>query len=449
MAKTVQVYNQIALYSSFGASTGYQFITYDGVPINDPNNSGSINLIQPLNRIISTSYTVNTPRMEIRQMGGGANIIRPILETPEITLNFDYYLMGLINEFRLGFMVNHPSGHQVTGRQLYLNPDYVCPISGFIDRSFNRTSETFLGWPLTSRDCKNIFSVVKKDSSDFYLNTNIPPIITNCDILAFGDCYVTSYKTNGSVNSIPQASVEMKSSNYILYSGGSGLGIPSINPQTYENYSGIYFSIPNNFEANNLPTVLIPRDITLTIQNTGLGNPDNMSIDFRDIKIQSYDISMNLTREPLYKLGYRAPLDYPINLPSISELNFEMFVGDYQTGNLVNLIKRDEDYNIKIKLNYQSKPNQLFTGIGIQYDFLGAKFNNISFNQSIQGYRTATLSFSTEMDPLNQNKGFFMSGKLGTIYDVQAFVRSFNTYLGLEDGAGILLMENGDNFQLY
>ena len=64
-------------------------------------------------------------------------------------------------------------------------------------------------------------------------------------------------------------------------------------------------------------------------------------------------------------------------------------------------------------MTYQT--NNFFSGIGIQYDFLGAKYNNSSFSQSIGDKRRMNLSFSTELYPNRTDKGFFMSGQLGVV----------------------------------
>ena len=411
MPKNCQIYNQQSLYIGPCSLTNYHFISDDGVLNNNYTDLiGNTNLLFPINRVFAAGYSITAPRIDVRSLGKAANVARPIINPPEITLNFDYYLMGLINEARLGFYVNHRSGNQFTGNPLYSNR--VCPISGFIDRTYSTSEETEQHWPLSCRDRKNIFIGIKNDNLDFNDTSSSPAIKNNnIHVMAFGDCFLNSYQTSAAVNDIPKASVQYVVNNIEYHAGSSGLDIPSVNPKTYEIYSGIKFNLPNTYQGANLPSVLKPGDITVDIKNSTNTSPKNLSIDFNDIRIQNYNIGLDLNREPLYALGYKLPLDRRVKFPVFTNLSFNIIPGDNQSGSLVGLIKTDENYDITIKLRYGS--NLLFTGVAIQYEFLKAKFNNISFNQTIGSRKTADLSFTSEIDPLDNTKGFFISGQLG------------------------------------
>jgi len=89
--------------------------------------------------------------------------------------------------------------------------------------------------------------------------------------------------------------------------------------------------------------------------------------------------------------------------------------GDSQTGSLINLIKDDKEYDIKLKLKYQTNSKQN-DGTAVQYEFLRAKLNGINISESIDQARTANISFTSEINPKNLNKGFFISGQLGIPY---------------------------------
>lgn len=351
--------------------------------------------------------------------------------------------MGLINEARLGFLFNRPSG--LSGAPVYGNSN-VSPISGFIDRNYSQSIETNIGWPLSTRDDRNLFIVTNDSNLDlndrsfteFYKTSGIK-------VFAFGDCFLTNYSTSAAVGQIPQASVEFVCNNIEYYDFGSGKNIPSINPRDYSLINKTY-NIPNNFQGSisrtGITSVILPKDINLNISKSDGTNSFDFPSSLTDIKIQSYEISISLDREPLYDLGYKAPLDRLVNLPCYANLNFTAIVGDNNTGSLLNMVNNDNEYNINIKLDYS--PLNIFKGTAIRYDFIGAKFNNVSFSDIIGQNRSATFSFTSEINPRYSNKGFFISGQLG-IYSTGATPDLYlgDNFLG-SPTVDILLTDSGD-----
>ncbi len=447
--KNQVIYNTLGLYVGPAPSSGYHFISTGGTLNNDFNDYvNNYNLIFPLNRIISTSYSITPQRTNMSYLGDLGTFARPIFNNTEVTLNFDYYLMGLINEARLGMMINIPSGDPITGTLLY-GTGYVCPISGFYTRDETRTKEITIGtsgWPLKVREPKNIFVAAKKQEN-FDLNDIADSLDskTGIDVYAFGDCFMNSYSCSAGVNQVPTVSVNYICNNVEVYSSGYNCDIPALNTQTNNIYSGIYFNIPNNFQGSGLPMVFLPSDIIVNIIKKNpiitLGinhlvdefgnkftsqdgyhlveyfniysyNPTNLIVDFNDIKIQNFDFSIDLNRIPINSIGYKLPQDRILKFPIISNLSFNFVPGDNQAGSLVSLFKTDEEYNISIKLQYENRL-KLLTGVGIQYDFIGVKFEGFSENISVSQRKNSSLNFSVELDPNKTTKGLFMSGYLG------------------------------------
>ncbi len=628
MSKNVVVYNQIGTFVGPCPSSGYHFLTTDGVPTNDENPDTASNLVFPLTRVFQASYGFTESRVDVKGLGYYGTIARPIINH-DINLNLTYYQMGLINEARLGFVVNHTADNTSTGIPIY--DHRVVPISGFLDRKYESSPEMNLGWPLTTRDARNLFIATSQTPLDLNNRTGSPAFQTDIDVFAFGDCYLTNYKTNGAVRQIPQVSVDFVCNNIQFYNYSSGKNIPAVNPKNFTLVPDKFFSLPNNFEGSGLPTVLIPKDLSVDITrskellnsypvaywkldgnandsigsnngsdvdivyssvtglinqgavmgetgrieipynstfdlnnlsintwiypptgsatriifqkgpnylppyslflhssgdvyfrtvntlgaihdlhfpmdvaginrnswsnvvctydgsnkkiyvngaertgssytetlmtspdgnmigaektgasyrnyfaggaidevgvwnqalspstisilyNDGIGlqppfsyTPDitNFPVDFADIKIQSYNIDFALNREPLSNLGYRLPMDRRINLPVIVNMDFNVLAGDNATGSLIDLIKEDKEYDIKLNLKYQSNSNR-HRGAAILYEFLGAKLNAINIQESVEQYRTVNFSFTSEINPQNTSKGFFISGQLG------------------------------------
>lgn len=417
MNKNRVIYNVLGLFAGPCPSSGNHFLTTEGVTTNVDDTDLAINLVFPIHRVNQASYGFSIPRTDLRSLGYAGNIARPSLQPPNVSLSFSYYQMGLINEARLGFVFNRPSGETSSSPPIY-GTGRVIPISGFLDRSYSGSIETSIGWPLTTRDSRNIFIATREDGEDLNdRDSNTHYKSTGVNVYSFGDCFITNYTTTASVGAIPQASVQFTCNNIEYYNYSSGKNIPSVSPRDFSIISGKLFNLPTNFEGSisntGLTSVVLPGDISLSItKNNGL-EMINLPFDINDIKIQSYQIDMSLDREPLLNLGYKLPMDRLINLPAFVNLDIEAIVGGNQTGSLATYLSSESqsEYDIKIKLNY--KPYKRFNGTAIEYLFLKSKLNNISITDIIGRNRLVSLSFTSEMNQNKLNDGFYISGQLG------------------------------------
>lgn len=430
MSHTRVIYQNEGVFTGPAPSTGYHFLSPAGVLNNNYFSGDNLNLVMSLTRVFAIDYTINTKKLEVKQFGKSSFVNRSNNIIPDITFNLNYYQMGLINEARLGFYVNYSTYNNTPlGEAFYSNNFGVCLISGFINRNLDRTNNN-LGWPLTYRDKRNIFVALTPQGQDLNKNFYSGNDSSYPNVLGFGNCYITSYQADASVGAFPTVKLGYLAENMNFNLSGSGAIIPAINPRTRQPLSGTYFNLPTTFQGANQPSVLVPGDITVSIT----GNRDT-TVDFNDIKIQSYSINMNLARQNLNSINFALPVDRQINLPVLVNVNFNIIVGDSQTGNLINAMNRDDDYGITIK---QRNPiNKNFTGIGIQYDFLRARLDNINFRESINNQKEASFSYSTEIDPKDYSKGFFMSGLLNANSGPTS-----QSYLLQEDG-NFILQEDG------
>lgn len=452
MPKIHTIYGNIGGFSGPGG-TKYHFISENGNLNSEASATGNYSLIFPLNRVISTTFSINADRTNISHLGDLGTIKRPLLNNVEVNLSVDWYINGLINEQRIGLQCNIPSGDSFTGPMLY-GTGRVSPIYGLYSRDTNRSYESEFGWPLFQREPRTMFFATSKSNTDFnnrisgndissmYRNTDV-------DVYGFGDCFLNSYRVSAGVNQLPQVSTTFICNNLEVYSSGFDCYIPSISATSNNVESGYKFSIPNNFQGTGLPTVLIPSDISLSIkQRTNSSeNLTDLFLDYTDVKIQSFDFSFNLNRTPLYSIGSKFPLDKPIQFPVICSLDFNLLPGDNKAGSLVSLLKRDEEYDIIIKLNYQ-RNSQIFNGTAIEYQFIGAKLNNFEDNISVSQRKNNSLSFTTELDPLNTTRGLFITGYLSIPNyptDVSYLLGDFD-FDGVEEDR--LLFQNLDLFAL-
>ncbi len=403
MSRDRTIYNVIGVFAGLVPSDAPHFIDASGYLVNSQysitgNITGySSNTIKSLNRIQSASYSFGESRTDISNMGAFGTIARPILITPPVSLNLSYYSHGVYNEYLLGLTIS--SGINITA------------VSGFLDRTYN---------PNIFTDRKNIFIATNDSNLDLNFiqperqslnGTTGDTLKNNIHVYAFGDVYMDAWKYSAAVGQFPQANASFISSNIIYYSGGSGQNIPSVNAKDFTIKSGILYNLPPVYTGIQ-PSVLLPGDITTSITEVGGTNYiQNLPIEFRDIKLQSFDIDLSLRREPLTNLGYRTPLDRPINAPIFANLSMSTIVGDSETGSLINFINNDTNYNINIDLRYSQK--QPIQGIGANFKFLKAKFNGISISESIDQKRLCNFSFTSELNPAYSDNGFYISGQIG------------------------------------
>lgn len=436
--------NRISYYSEFlfvgpSPASGYHFIHYTGSLGNyDTNLVQSHNLLKQINRVQNVSFSLSPARTEMKQLGKRSLVSYPNINPPNIKLDFEYLLNGLADDARIGLNVNFAQFQYPNsgGTPYYSNNYSVNLLSGLMSRELTRsTSDPF--YP-SMRDSRNIFLVrcnetdqlIKHDkeklTSPDFTQAGSDPQSTGYQIFAFGNCYLESYQTQGAVSSIPKSSVSWSCENVAFYLSGSGCNIPAVNTQTRQIVNNNKFVVPISMNEGG-PYILNPGDILLSIISSG-DSLSGLGIDFNNIAINDYQISMNFNRSTLDSVGYKCPLDRQINFPVFVDLNMGMTVGDTTSGTFIDLLNVDSGYNIALQLrnppdcppyiNTDTHPRQsgpVFTGnsqIAISYDFRDAKFMGISYNTSIGNNKSATLSFRGEIDPDATNKGLYISGLL-------------------------------------
>lgn len=454
MSRTNVIYQTENLFIGPAPSSGYTLISHDGILNNNYTDLfDNYNLLKPLNRVQSAGYSFNVEYTEVKQLGKRGTVYNPLINSPSVNLSFDYLQNSVLNELRLGFNVNYYQDISLTN---YYSDNFgQSLISGLIDRKLEQR-QTAPYWPMSTRDKRNIYITVGPKGADVNESTYGVGTLQNpgrC-VYAFGDSYLTSYTTRGSVGSFPTTAASFICENLEIYSSGSGMNNPALNPQTREYANTNKFIIPTTSDGNNQVTALLPGDINLTISalphrtgmlalyGTGYSNGAafsdvlDLGVKFSDIKAQSYDIGMNLNRSSLYSLGYKLPVDRPIVFPVYATLNTSFIVGDNQTGSLRNLFNKNLDYNIKIAINNPVGYSR--GGIGIQYDFLRAKLVGYNDSLSIGPSKIVSMDYITELDPDDLSKGLFMSGS------INIDIASGGYLLKLNDGTHFLISNVGN-----
>lgn len=438
MSRNRIIYNVEGLFVGPAPDTGYHFITYSGDLINNPAiTSYSVNLIKHIPRVQSVSYNIDLPSQNVLYLGKQGSIRKPYFDPPTINLNFNYLQAGVLNEARLGFYVNHQKFYSpYSGESHYSDNFNVLSIGGFLERGDSREN-TYIRWPYYYRDKRNIFIAINSNQDDLYVPygsyREVDPNAVNWSVYAFGGCYLNSYSASASVGDTPKVSVSYTADNVTFVLSGSGASIPAVDVKTFTQLSGVKFSLPTPYDGDILPATILPGDINLSIvgrpQLTGIpalqgaryfenttnthSELQNLGSSGADIKIQSYELSLNFERKDLKNLGYKLPIDRIITFPLFVNTTITALVGDTNSGALDLLSKSNDDFDLTITLNNAIGKGEVL-GTAVRYDLLRSKLTSYNYDSSIGTNKTLTLNFSTEIDPQDLTRGFFISGLMNT-----------------------------------
>jgi len=461
MARTRVIYQNEALYCSMDVPySGNQ----TGTLISPGGGDGGGNFnVMDLNRVQSISYSFNVARQDVNQFGELAAIDQCIVEAPTVSLDASYYLSNFTNEHRLGFFVTQ-SGEGTTYASNQPRADSTATkscITNIIDSTSNAYQKSY--YILTAKEGKD---------ANYSGPTGVPCAKSGDyeSVIGIGNGFLSSYSTEGSVGGMPTVSFSVEGQNMNFVSlpdlslsgdpatgdirfcngfrvsaqgqaaGNTLVGIsgenPAVNPVDGTKYgSSVCLPVPSGNPTGTMGEIstLRPGDITLTLakqtgnavfnaatgvigtdgftaSQRGMQDPDYAGVNIENAHIQSYNISFDLSRTPIQKLGvkyaYARPTDFPINI----SLSLEAIVSDLTTGSLADMINCDDAFDARITLKdptctVSPKPEVC------NYVIKGLKLNTQSFSQSIGDNQTVSLDFSTQIGgPEQKSKGLFMSG---------------------------------------
>ena len=352
------------------------------------------NVLQ-LQRVQSANYSFNLERQDVNQFGELASIDRVILSAPTVSLDFSYLVANLHNESGLGF-TTLDQGHS----------DYISCISGILNKSSDEKNY-FIKTVKEGADALSISSDSRLDTFEEGVGGHLTQ-----STIGIGNGFITSYTAEGSVGNFPTATVNVEALNMVINSGASGFNVPSVDPAAGTAITDYQVVLPtaSSTVAGDQTSVLRPGQITVSIvdnaQAFGGSAFDEMGVLVSDAKIQSYNISFDLGRTPLEKLGskfaFAREIDFPVTITASVEAN----VGELTTGNLADMIQADQDYDLFVRLKDPTN-----TTINVDYHIKKAKLDSEEFSSAIGDNKSVTLNFSAQVGGPSQNDiGFFMSG---------------------------------------
>jgi len=376
------IYQSEAVYAGPSPATGFHFGTFTpgiGGSTNDLLNPN--NLVNQLQRVQTANYSFNVARTDVNQFGQLAAIDRVILTSPTVSLDFSYILAGLTNEADLGFTV-------VSGN----SDSNISAISGFLN---------------ATQDERNYFIRTVPEGNDAVGFSDVSS--GNNGVIGIGNGFISSYSTEASVGNFPTASINVEGLNMNFQRGLSGNFVPAVNTidgTPIRNFYTLPAAVQNTaIGSGNAISALRPGDITLDIQaQTGVGG-----VDTTVMNIQSYNLSFDLARTPIERLGNRFAFSRPIDFPLTVNLSVDAQVTDMVTGNLANLVNDDSlRYSPSVTIKSPSDKNLVMAKFALR----GAKLVSQEYSSDIGSNKTVTLTWETQVGgPQDTANGLFMNGQ--------------------------------------
>jgi hypothetical protein len=359
MSRNRIIYNVLALYAGKNNAVSGSH--------SNPGDIKQLTRVQTFDEDFARTLT------NVDQYGNLAAIDRIEIEAPTVKSSFSYYLTDGSNENYIGLNV-------ATGNQ----PLVSC-VSGYL------TKET---------DQKNYFLLISDEGNDASNYAN-----SRTGVIGVGNAFLTSYDVEAAVGQIPTASLQLEALNVRVYSEVDGTNdIPAINPALGTAIAGVPFVLPvakSNDSAGQV-SALQPGDLTLDIAGLiGVNQPD--------LKIQSFNMSVPLARQPISRLGNKFAFTREIQFPVTTTFSIEAELGDLQDGNLADVLCETGKHNINIGFR---KPNCSGNGaLALVYQFRGAKLLTQKITTSIGDNAKFSAEFEAQIGgPQDLLNGVFISG---------------------------------------
>jgi hypothetical protein len=396
------------LYSCFDA-TGYHFSNHESDDQDQFRNThwntiDGGNQVRQLHRIQSINYGFQTDFIDINEYGKSARIDKTFLETPNVSLDFEYALAEGYNEQVAGFVID---GENPLFRKLVV-PE---------DRLFGQ----------------NFFTVQVPDGHDV-INSNLDKFDEkDVEVVGIGNAFLNQYAVTAEIGSLPKARMSYEASNIRSYKGFKNLPLPSYNFKEPTYFSNAKFSIPNTYESFLYEKLKAIEDIVYEPANMGVG-PGNLKISLDDAgyisknisdlysydqgaaSIQGFTLNISLGNTRLSRIGTYLEFGRTYNFPLTIQFQVRAILGDIrQTSDLCEIFQ-GKKHNIVIMVK---DPRSVCEGNGsleqaemnMAFYIKGATLNTEAFSSSISDNKIVDLNFTAQYGGIeDRDNGLFMYG---------------------------------------
>lgn len=395
-------------------------------------------LVEPLNRVQSINFDFTVNRQDINEFGRLARLDSLVMESPTVSLSFDYYLTDGENERKLGFNVptSHADGGFRPASDGYWTGDLaisgLSALSGLMDDTVGN----------------NYYILVGKEGSDVE-NQAIEAFNsagTDYDVIAVGNGFITDYTISAAVGSVPTASVSVEAFNIqtnntasgttITYgdsgplTSGNGLNfpaIPAINPDNgtsgitlldtpsfIDTWSDterfVRYSVPSYNTGYASMAALRPGDIEFIMTNSG-SYQGFTDLDGEGLAhLQSININVPMSRSVLSRIGntfgYSRVLDVPLNV----DVSISAIVSELIENNLFEKLSTTQTHEFELRM-HEAKPDGTKGKKAITFKVKNARLESENFTSAIGDNETVDITFSAQIGGSNDTEnGLFMEG---------------------------------------
>jgi len=339
-----------------------------------------------LERVQSANYNFSISRQDINQYGQLSRIDAISLEPPVVALDFSYYLTDGFNERALGFYVQTGSG----------------------------ASGNFPSGHMIANSGQNFFITTSTEGSD------VTGLTSLSDIIGIGNAYLSDYKLDVAVGSLPTVSITMEASN--INSTGSVSALSSIFSPAVNQVNGAALTgtltLPAAASGVSNVTALRPGDVTVDITNFDGYSLSDLSPSGSAIHVQSASLSLPLKRTPLRRLGTKFAYARAVDFPIKATLNVKAIVNEITAQNIATVLNGTTfgsgNINSQQSITLSLKgPDG--TSNKMIYVLKGCTLDSESFTSAIGSNKSVDLVFSTQIGgPNDLVNGLFVSGANST-----------------------------------
>ena len=239
----------------------------------------------------------------------------------------------------------------------------------------------------------------------------------------YGNGFITSYSTQASVGGFPTVDVGVECMNMTFDTGISGW-IPAIIPVNGARMTGFRYLLPT---ASGSPgtgyldlSVLRPGDITMNFTQRDAEDEGNQGsaedaystegVSISDAHIQSYNLSFNLGREQMRRLGSKFAFSREITFPVDVNLSVDAIVTQITTGQIADVLTCDKSYDVSISLKRNACPGDP-TPVIARYILRNAKMNGANYSSDIGSNQRVSINWMSQIGSARQTgQGLMMSG---------------------------------------
>ena len=234
------------------------------------------------------------------------------------------------------------------------------------------------------------------------IQAGAPNNLTGFNVIAFGNCFPTTYGLSYSIGTFPVVSTNYVCSNAVFENvTGTSMQLPAINLESgNDNEVGIsVFNFGSGVGIKDGQTGIIVNPTntgsSISLENLQVGGQALSGLHY----VQSLDMSVDLPRVSNYGLGSDFAFGRQAQLPAKGTFEVSSLVSGLDSGVLTGVLNNDSSYNFELVLEASGKK--------MIYQIEDAKLNSYNYGMSVSQNMTFDAVFSFDV---TEEAGLKLSG---------------------------------------